>query len=341
MDVLSAFWRGFRMRRRGEAEDDAPIAQPPSENDPPEVTKEPPMQIDGRVMQVDEFVSYVETLPFAGPRPTRVFLHHTWKPTRETWRGRDTILAMKAYYERQLWQDGQGRWHEGWTAGPHLFVADDGIWLFSDLRHDGVGVYGHNYRTRHLEIVGDYDQVLPDGPTLGNTVAALGILHERLGLPVEVLGFHRDFATKSCPGWAVQKDWIIPKVAAWIREYRRGNDERLSDLRRSLLRLLGEQIVPLNPTTALARGAEARSLLGALTNEIPMEIDGQAYIVQLFAEALIVPVNDWDSVQTLGEYERSHEELRGAPTEDAGEDAEYGDMVPPQADPFPFCGTLR
>ena len=206
MDILRAFWHGLRGKQGIDLKEGhvGSLAEDGGSGTG-DVIKEPPMEIDGRVMTISEFVAYVEALDIPQPLPGRVFLHHTWKPTRESWRGHDTMLAMKAYYEEQLWQDRYGQWHEGWTAGPHLFVADDGIWLFSDLRYDGVGVYGHNIGTRHLEMVGNYDEQLPSGPTLENTVAALGILHEKLGLDVRELNFHRDFSTKSCPGWAVQK----------------------------------------------------------------------------------------------------------------------------------------
>ncbi|MFP3895432.1 MAG: N-acetylmuramoyl-L-alanine amidase [Anaerolineales bacterium] len=302
----------------------------------PEIIKEPPMEIDGRVMTQKEFVGYVESLNFYPP-PSRIFLHHTWKPTQKSWRGRDSIMAMKAYYERQIWQDSDGRFHEGWTAGPHLFIADDGIWLFSDLRHDGVGVYGHNYRSRHVEMVGDYDEKQPSGATLENTIAALGILHERLGLDIQDLNFHRDFATKSCPGWAVEKRWIIPQVAEWIEAYRREKEEELSSLRRSLIKMIRELLLPANPEAALSKEAVKRGLLGPLTHEIPIEIDDKGYIVQLFAEALIVPVNDWDSVQSLKEHE---EELRSSgAVSSAGDEA--AERPVPSEDPLIFDGDVR
>ncbi|MBN1402404.1 MAG: N-acetylmuramoyl-L-alanine amidase [Anaerolineae bacterium] len=308
-----------------------------AEPDPSEVIKEPPMEIDGRVMSADEFVAYVEALEMPPPLPTRIFLHHTWRPTRETWRGYDTILGMKAYYERQLWQDLQGRWHEGWTAGPHLFIADDGIWLFSDVRYDGVGVYGHNYRSRHIEMVGDYDAALPSGATLLNTIAALGILHERLGLDIRQLNFHRDFSTKSCPGWAVQKEWIIPQVETWIAAYRAQRSSELSAVRRALVGMLGDLLVGTNPQAALAKEAVARGLLGALSDEAPMEIDGKSYVVQFFADALLVPVNEWDRVQSLSEYEASARlGSEETPLDDQAEEAQDHHVTPMPSDPYDF-----
>jgi hypothetical protein len=334
MDLFRNLFRGLGSRRG---------AQPAGGNvsggslTAGEVIKEPPMVIDGRCMSAEEFVRYVEGLAFEPPLPTRIFLHHTWRPTREQWRGRDTILAMKAYYERQLWQDSQGRWHEGWTAGPHLFIAEDGIWLFSDLRYDGVGVYGHNYRSRHVEMVGDYDVELPSGATLSNTIAALGILHERLGLDINALNFHRDFSSKSCPGAAVQKSWIIPQVAAWIESYRRAKEAPTPSLRQTLTRMIQDMLVHTEPSFALAKAGNQRGLVGAITDEIPMEIDNRGYVVQFFAEALLVPVNQWDKVQSLAEYERARSSE--AP-ESLGTGAE-GEIAPPPTDPYDFQGRIR
>lgn len=272
----------------------------PSQSD---VIKEPPMEIDGRCMTISEFVAYVEQLEFPEPLPDRIFLHHTWKPTRESWRGYSTIMAMKAYYEKQLWIDENGLTHEGWNAGPHLFVADDGIWLFSDLRYDGVGALGHNTGTRHLEMVGDYDAVQPSGATWENTVAALGILHCKLGLDIQRLCFHRDVSYKSCPGWAVQKSWVIPQVAAWIDDYRRMHPASLRDRLTAHLASHGK-LVPTNPNAALATSGVARGLLGAISDEMPISLDGQMHIVQFFAEALIVPQDRWDEVRSLREIEQ-------------------------------------
>lgn len=302
--------------------------------------KEPPMQIDGRVMAPEEFAAYVEELVFPEPLPNRIFLHHTWKPTVESWRGRSTILAMKAYYEKQLWWDTQGRLHEGWTAGPHLFVAPDGIWLFSDLRFDGVGVYGNNYRTRHLEMVGDYDQIAPSGAVLDYTVAALGILNHRLGLDPRKLAFHRDFSTKSCPGWAVRKEWIIPQIEAWIAAYRRARESDRSNLRRTLTEMVRSLLKSANPQAALAKEGVLRGLLGPITNEIPMEIDDQGYIVQLFAEALLAPVDAWSQIKSLKEYEAAQKAKEAtAPIATDGLDPAQP-MAPPR-DSLEFTGTIR
>jgi hypothetical protein len=338
---MKAFWKGFSRGLVSPAQGPDEVgAQPPPPRATTQIIKEPPMEIIGEVKSADEFVRYVEDLEVPSPLPARVFVHHTWRPTREQWAGLQTIMAMKRVYETYLWQDSQGIWHEGWEAGPHLFVADDGIWLFSDLRYDGVGVYGHNYRSRHLEMVGDYDAVRPSGAILENTVVALGILHERFGLDIRQLNFHRDFSSKSCPGWAVEKNWLIPPVEEWIADYRRRKEQELPSLRQSLRRAVQEQLVPMNPHTALSNGAVARGYLGAITNEFPMEINDQGYIVQVFAQALLVPVNQWDKVQTLPEFEGDAKGQPVPPTRQPGQ-PEEGSVVAPPTDPYEFDGRVR
>ncbi len=259
--------------------------------------KEPPIEIDGRAMQPDEFISYVLSKDFGAEPPDTIFLHHTWRPTVDQWRGRDSILAMKAYYERQVWSDENGEEHEGWPAGPHLFVAEDGIWLFTDLARDGVGVRGQNHRSLHLEMVGDYDDALPSGKTWTNSVAALGVLHVRLGLDPKKLMFHRDFSTKSCPGNAVSKEWAIPQLEAWLSAFRAQRG-----LRSRVMAQAARLIYPhVNQDAALYQKSVALGLLGPLSDELTIDADGQQYIVQFFIDALVVPVGQWDQVKRLAD----------------------------------------
>jgi len=178
--------------------------------------------VHARGMTAEEFSAYVGGLSLPGHS---LFLHHTWKPTVESWRGMQTMLAMKGYYEQQRWKDARGQEYEGWTAGPHIFVAPDGIWLFSALREDGVGVAGHNYHSRHVEMVGNYDLARPEGEVLRLTVITLALLCGCMGLEAEEILFHRDFSTKTCPGKMVSKDWIHGLVRGYLISQGKEHDE--------------------------------------------------------------------------------------------------------------------
>ena len=87
----------------------------PSQSD---VIKEPPMEIDGRCMTISEFVAYVEAARVPGPCLTGSFCTTRGNHPRD-WRGYSTIIAMKAYYEKQTVDRREWPHPGGWNAGPH------------------------------------------------------------------------------------------------------------------------------------------------------------------------------------------------------------------------------
>ncbi|MFA5378590.1 MAG: peptidoglycan recognition family protein [Dehalococcoidia bacterium] len=157
----------------------------------------------------EKFAEYVKELDWTS-KPTRLFLHHTAVPTPETWKGMATMDAMYAYYRQQIWYDDAGRKQVGWTVFPHIFVAQDGIWLMNDLRKDGAGVVGQNRGSIHVEMVLNGDVSLPNGEMWENCKIVLRTLLETLGIPA--LEYHRDFAAKTCPGIKVTKTWVTNQL---------------------------------------------------------------------------------------------------------------------------------
>jgi len=176
----------------------------------------PPIQLcdwtvkNKRAMTFAEFSSYVDNLPALPQKLDSVWLHHTATP-RQVWTY-STVLNVKAYYEGLPWTDEHGQVHIGWTEGPHLFVGDEGIWVFTPLTRDGVGVQGHNTNTRHVEMIGTYDSVKPNGALWENTKHVLKKLLDHYGLGLEGLRFHREVSSKSCPGYAVTMDWVRSEI---------------------------------------------------------------------------------------------------------------------------------
>ena len=96
---------------------------------------------------------------------------------------------------------------KGWHAGPHLFIDDTYIHVFSDLRHTGVHTPSWNHCSWGIEQLGDYDT---DDYNAGrgalvknNAVAAIAILSHFRGLDTHSLRLHKeDPATthRDCPG---------------------------------------------------------------------------------------------------------------------------------------------
>lgn len=176
------------------------------------------MEILNKKLNRNVFDAYLKDKKFADPLPNKIVLHHTWRPTIKSWKGEKTIQALKKYYERK-----------GWPAGPHLFVAEDGIWLFTDMAdvgiHAGAGnatwqkgtheIQGYRVANAQLksysigiEVVGDYDAKVWTGETLNNACSCLKSLQNKFGLKTDDIAFHRDYAPKSCPGKAITRVWL-------------------------------------------------------------------------------------------------------------------------------------
>lgn len=143
-------------------------------------------------------------LPFAVPSWIKgLTLHHTYRPTVDQWRGRRSMDALERYY--------RGTLH--WPAGPHLFVAPDGLWAGTPLSTPGIHAGICNKASIGLEIVGDYDrQPWPVG--LRELVYQLAVLLlQWAGLTEKSVAGHREcLANKSCPGAAIAMDLVRAQI---------------------------------------------------------------------------------------------------------------------------------
>lgn len=100
-------------------------------------------------------------------------------------------------------------------AGPHLFIADDLIWVFTPLTTTGRHSPSWNHVSWGIEIVGDYDEEPLDERVRNNTVSALSTLYDALGRGSASLYFHKDdplSTQKDCPGRNVNKLDIIHRT---------------------------------------------------------------------------------------------------------------------------------
>lgn len=170
--------------------------------------------IIGLSFQPDEFAAYCGSLHFATWRPSFVVLHNTFIPCladRPNGLSKQHILGLQAYYRDTM----------KWSAGPHLFIDDRQIWVFTPLTTSGVHSPSWNKVSWGVEMLGNYDaEEFNSGRGLKvqhNTVAALGALYETLGIEAtdSSLRLHKQdplTTHKNCPGKNVMKDSIIEKV---------------------------------------------------------------------------------------------------------------------------------
>jgi hypothetical protein len=157
-----------------------------------------------------EFQLYVGGLSFSQWRPQFVVVHNTGDPTFAEWHSVPTdkrLRGLESYY----------RDDQKWSAGPHLFVADDKIWAFTPLTTPGVHSPSWNHISWGVEIVGDYDNEALRPEVKANAIAALTTLHAAIGLDPTTMRLHKEDPLTThgyCPGVRIVKQELISAVQA-------------------------------------------------------------------------------------------------------------------------------
>ncbi len=164
--------------------------------------------IVGQGFSAQDFNAYLATLTFTGWRPQFVVLHNTFIPKLSQWHqvsGQRRMQGLQSYYRDQM----------HWSAGPHLFIANDLIWVFTPLTTSGIHSPSWNAISWGVEMVGDYSSE-PFGPAVrNNAVSALASLHQLVGLDPNTLHFHKEDPNtthKECPGKNVVKADMIQAI---------------------------------------------------------------------------------------------------------------------------------
>ena len=149
-------------------------------------------------------------------------LHNTARPSLADRPDGFTLQNMQAlisYYRQQL----------QWSAGPHLFIDDRRIWVFTPLTVSGVHSPSWNKLAIGIEMLGDYDtesfHVGRGQLVRWNTVNAMASLCAVLGIAPSTIRLHREdpATTHKCPGKNVIKQDIIADVNELLT-YRHGGE---------------------------------------------------------------------------------------------------------------------
>ncbi len=164
--------------------------------------------IVGEGFKPTEFDHYVRTLNFAAWRLQFVVLHNTSNPKLSQWHstpGAQRMQNLAHYYRDQ----------QKWSAGPHLFVADDLIWAFTPLTTSGRHSPSWNMVSWGIEMVGEYETEVFGNAVRDNAVAAMATLHAVLGRDPKTLRFHKEdplTTHRTCPGKHVDKINMIKRI---------------------------------------------------------------------------------------------------------------------------------
>jgi hypothetical protein len=182
-------------------------------------------EIVGLPFTAPAFQEYVAALKFITWRPRFVVVHNTGVPDFADWHrytGEQRMRGLTHYYRDE----------QGWSAGPHLFVADDFIWVFTPLTTSGVHSPSWNAFSWGVEIVGDYATEIFGGAVEANAVQALATLHETIGLDPQSMRPHRDdpLTTHQCPGRNLDIQKLRDDVGAELAR-RQGGEHHMDEMR--------------------------------------------------------------------------------------------------------------
>jgi hypothetical protein len=165
----------------------------------------------------EEFDTYCHGLTWSQWRPSFMVLHNTAIPSltqRPNGFTKQHILNLEKYYRDQ----------QGWKAGPHLFIDDKQIWVFTPLTMSGTHSPSWNKIALGVEMLGDYDKdSFNSGRGLKvqqHAVAAFATLSAIVGLNPDTIRLHYEdpLTTHKCPGKNVRKADFIQAVKDELAE---------------------------------------------------------------------------------------------------------------------------
>jgi hypothetical protein len=172
--------------------------------------------IVGKSFTPKTFEQYVETLSWENWSPDFIVLHNTGEPclkNRPKGLTYQHILGLQSYYRDDM----------HWSAGPHLFIDDHQIWVFTPLTTSGVHSPSWNSVSLGVEMLGDYDsEEFNNGRgalVRNNAIAAIAILSTALDIDPETMRLHREDrkTTHHCPGDNVDKPDFIARVKKYMQ----------------------------------------------------------------------------------------------------------------------------
>ncbi|MEP6513663.1 MAG: peptidoglycan recognition family protein [Parafilimonas sp.] len=167
--------------------------------------------IVGRNFTPIEFDGYCHELQWTAWRPSFIVVHNTAVPSlsqRPNGFTKQQINNLEVFY----------RDTQKWKAGPHLFVDDKQIWVFTPLTVSGTHSPSWNKVAWGIEMLGNYEKEAFDSgrglQVRENTVAAMATLYAILGIDPSTTKIHREdpLTTHACPGKNVRKLEIIQEV---------------------------------------------------------------------------------------------------------------------------------
>lgn len=206
-----------------------------------------PFAYIGQALSGEEFVDYVRGYDFGSVPPDYVVIHNTANPDASwaklnndpliKWDRNEAGLSesqIKAKRKSQLDAIKNYYISQGWTTGPHLFVDERWIWLFTPMYE--IGTHSKSGNSYHdaagklhysvgIETVGYFEQ--SGWPQSMQTLLQIAVqtLRDRLhtfeivyktgptntpSAHAQSISFHRDYNKPGCPGAMISPEYAIP-----------------------------------------------------------------------------------------------------------------------------------
>jgi len=208
----------------------------------------------GKGLTADEFSSYVQGYDFGKIPPDSVVLHHTANPgtlaapypNGHAWDGGESGQSADQIYQKRL----RGllnmrefyRVTRQWDRGPHLYIDERYIWLFTPMYEVGIHAKeGNSYHDSNgklhysigIEVIGNYERSPWPEPVAHNVGHAVAVLKRQLGTfdlsykpgplhtpsaHIHSIASHRDYNKPACPGAAITEAYYCQVInAGWDR----------------------------------------------------------------------------------------------------------------------------
>lgn len=162
------------------------------------------------------FRKYVQALPPSKWHPSMIVWHNTAAPSLAQWiksAQQDKAAGFMPGITRIRNLEGFFRDNNGWSGCPHLFIANDAIWVMNPLTSAGVHSPSWNSISFGIEHIGDFDREDDDSgeglKVKNNGIFATAILCETFGIdPASRIMLHKQDpkTTHDCPGKNMAQD---------------------------------------------------------------------------------------------------------------------------------------
>lgn len=210
-----------------------------------------PFAYIGKALTGQEFITYVQTYDFGSIPPSFVVVHNTYNPdaswapistNQASWWDRNEMgmSADQIKTKRRPQLDGIMVYYRDtkhWTTGPHLFIDEKWIWLFTPMYEVGThAASGNSFHDANgqlhysigVETVGYFkNNGWPESmqkllqiavQTLRDRLKNFEIVYtsapdNRPDLHDHQISFHNDYNKPECPGAVITPQYAIPILA--------------------------------------------------------------------------------------------------------------------------------